>query len=158
MLQIQRLSVNEARVAIAGARDQALEMGVPMCIAVVDESGTPIAFERMDGGKTHSVQVSIDKAFTAASARKGTHEYNAACIPGNLTFGIHTALGGRLCVVGGGLPVIVKGVTVGGIGVSSGTPQQDMLCAEAGLHRLTEFLTDPLAAPVSAPSVAPAAC
>jgi uncharacterized protein GlcG (DUF336 family) len=149
LLQIQRLSVSEAWIAIAGARDQASEMGTPMCIAIVDESGTPIAFERMDGGKVHSVQVSIDKAFTAASARKGTHEYNAACVPGNLTFGIHTALGGRLCVVGGGLPVIVQGLTVGGIGVSSGTPQQDMHCAEAGLRRLTEFLSDPLAAPAA---------
>jgi uncharacterized protein GlcG (DUF336 family) len=143
MLVIQRLSVSEARVAIAGARDRALEIGVPMCIAVVDESGTLIAFERMDGGKVHSVQVSIDKAFTAASTRRGTHEYNALCVPGELTFGIHTALGGRLCIVGGGSPIVIEGVTVGGIGVSSGTPQQDMLCAEAGLRRLNQFLSDP---------------
>ena len=140
MLQIQRLSLEEAREALAGARAQAVEIGVPMCIAVVDESGTPIAFERMDGGKVHSVQVAIDKAFTAASARKATHEYNAACVPGNLVFGIHTALGGRLCVVGGGLPINVDGVTVGGIGVSSGSPQQDMACAEAGARRLLASL------------------
>lgn len=140
MLQIQRLSLEEAREALAGARAHAEEIGVPMCIAVVDESGTPIAFERMDGGKVHSVQVAIDKAFTAASARKATHEYNAACVPGNLVFGIHTALGGRLCVVGGGLPITVDGVTVGGIGVSSGSPQQDMACAEAGVRQLLASL------------------
>ena len=141
MLQIQRLSLEEAREALAGARDHAIEIGVPMCIAVVDESGTPITFERMDGGKVHSVQVAIDKAFTAASARKATHEYNAACVPGNLVFGIHTALGGRLCVVGGGLPISVGGITVGGIGVSSGSPQQDMACAEAGVRRLLAILS-----------------
>lgn len=140
MLQIQRLSLEEAHVALAGAKAQAAQIGVPMCIAVVDESGTPIAFERMDGGKVHSVQVAIDKAFTAASARKATHEYNAACVPGNLVFGIHTALGGRISVVGGGLPITVDGVTVGGIGVSSGSPQQDMECAEAGVRRLLESL------------------
>jgi len=140
MLQIQRLSLEEAREALAGALAKAIEIGVPMCIAVVDESGTPIAFERMDGGKVHSVQVAIDKAFTAASARKATHEYNAACVPGNLVFGIHTALGGRLCVVGGGLPITVDGVTVGGIGVSSGSPQQDMACAEAGVRQLLASL------------------
>lgn len=140
MLQILRLSLEEARLALAGARDHAVEIGVPMCIAVVDESGTPIAFERMDGGKVHSVQVAIDKAFTAASARKATHEYNAACVPGNLVFGIHTALGGRICVVGGGLPITLDGVTVGGIGVSSGSPQQDMACAEAGVRRLLDHL------------------
>jgi len=142
VLQIQRLSVNDAWTAIAGARDQAMEIGTPMCIAVVDESGTPVAFERMDGGKVHSVQLAIDKAFTAASSRRGTHEYSALCIPGNLAFGIHTALGGRFCIVGGGLPVTVEGVTVGGIGVSSGTPQEDMLCAEAGLRRLTQLLVE----------------
>ncbi|MEQ9565580.1 MAG: heme-binding protein, partial [Pseudomonadales bacterium] len=48
--------------------------------------------------------------------------------------GIHTAIGGRLCVVGGGLPVVVDGDYVGGIGISSGTPQQDMACAEAGIQ------------------------
>lgn len=140
MLQIQRLSLEEAHEALAGARAHAAAIGVPMCIAVVDESGTPIAFERMDGGKVHSVQVAIDKAFTAASARKATHDYNAACVPGNLVFGIHTALGGRLCVVGGGLPISVAGVTVGGIGVSSGSPEQDMACAEAGLRQLLTSL------------------
>ncbi|MCW2309358.1 GlcG/HbpS family heme-binding protein [Rhodobium gokarnense] len=133
MQTIKRLSHAEARILIAGARDKAMQIGVPMCISIVDESGNLIAFERMDGGKVHSIQLSMDKAFTAASARKATHEYNAACTPGSLVFGIHTALGGRISVVGGGFPVVVDGEVVGGIGLSSGTPQQDMECAEAGL-------------------------
>ena len=134
MLIIKRLSVDDARLLIEGARIKAAEIGVPMCIAVVDESGVLIAFERMDGGKAHSTIVAQDKAFTAASARKATHEYNAACKPGSLVFGIHTALGGRISVVGGGFPVAVDGEVVGGIGVSSGTPQQDMDCAQAGIE------------------------
>jgi len=117
-----------------------MSIGVPMCIAVTDESGNLLVFERMDGGKAHSIQVAIDKAFTAGSARKATHEYNAACVPGNLVFGIHTALGGRICVVGGGYPITVGGVTVGGIGVSSGSPQQDMAVAEAGLRAVLQLL------------------
>ncbi|MDB5429997.1 MAG: polymerase subunit delta [Caulobacter sp.] len=149
MLQIQRLSADDAAVVIGGAREQAQRIGVPMCIAVVDESGTLIAFERMDGGKVHSVQVAIDKAFTAASARKPTHEYNAACVPGNLVFGIHTALGGRLCVVGGGYPIIVDGVTVGGVGLSSGSPQQDMSCAEAGVSSIVRHLGGQAAQPLA---------
>lgn len=132
-LSIKRLSQSDARRLIQGARNKADEIGVPMCIAIVDESGNLIAFERMDGGKVTSITIAQDKAFTAAAARKATHEYNAACVPGNLAFGIHTALGGRLCVVGGGLPVYVDGEVVGGIGLSSGTPQQDMQCAQAGI-------------------------
>ena len=133
MLSLNRLCISDAELLIKGARIKADEMEVPMCISVVDESGNLIAFERMNGGKITSITVSQDKAFTAAAARKATHEYNAACVPGSLVFGIHTALNGRLSVVGGGLPVIVDGEVVGGIGLSSGTPNQDMDCAQAGI-------------------------
>ena len=136
MLSIRRLSLADAQVMIAGAKAKATEIGVPMCIAVTDESGNVIAFERMDGGKVHSITLAQDKAFTAASPRKPTHDYNAGCIPGadNMLFGIHTAMGGRLCIVGGGLPVFVDGECVGGIGVSSGAPSQDLACATAGVE------------------------
>jgi len=134
MLSIKRLSIEDAQLLIEGAREHANQIGVPMCIAIVDESGNLIAFERMNGGKTTSITIATDKAFTAGAARKATHEYNEVCKPGSLAFGIHTAIGGRLCVVGGGLPVVVDGEYVGGIGISSGTPQQDMACAEAGIQ------------------------
>jgi uncharacterized protein GlcG (DUF336 family) len=133
MLTVKRLGIEEAGVLIEGARQKASELGVPMCIAIVDESGNLIAFERMNGGKVTSITIAQDKAFTAAAARKATHEYNAVCVPGNLAFGIHTEVGGRLSTVGGGLPVIVDGEVVGGIGLSSGTPAQDMACGQAGI-------------------------
>lgn len=135
MLTIKRLNQTEARLIIDGAVKKANLLGVPMCISVVDESGSLIAFERMDGGKIHSITLSQDKAFTAASTRKGTHEFNKICIPGheNNLFGIHTALGGRMCIVGGGLPIMSSGNVVGGIGVSSGSPEQDLGCAQAGV-------------------------
>lgn len=132
-ISINRLSLEDAGLLIDGAKREAAKIGIPMCIAVADESGNLIAFERMDGGKVTSAIIAQDKAFTAAAARKATHEYNAACVPGNLVFGIHTAIGGRLCVVGGGLPVAVDDEVVGGIGISSGTPDQDMQCAKAGI-------------------------
>ena len=133
MLSLNRLCISDAELLIKGARNRAIEISVPMCISVVDESGNLIAFERMNGGKITSITVSQDKAFTAAAARKATHEYNAAYVPGNLAFGIHTALNGRLSVVGGGLPVFADEEVVGGIGLSSGTPKQDMDCAQAGI-------------------------
>ena len=123
MLSIKRLAQEDAQYLIQGAREKAQEIGVPMCIAITDESGNLVAFERMDGGKITSVTIAQDKAFTASAARKGTHEYNEACVPGNLVFGIHTAMAGRLSIVGGGLPVEVEGEVIGGIGLSSGTPQ-----------------------------------
>jgi len=140
MLTITRLSNDEAKLLIEGARIKSREIGVPMCISIVDESGNLIAFDRMDGGKVTSITISQDKAFTAAAARKATHDYNAVNIPGNLAFGIHTEVGGRLSSVGGGLPVLIDGEVVGGIGLSSGTPVQDMECAQAGIDYLLNQL------------------
>lgn len=133
MLTIQRLDSADARVMIAGARAKAEEIGVPMCIAITDEGGNLVAFERMDGGKVTSSTIAIDKAFTAAGAKKATHEYGEVSQPGKPAYGIASAIGGRLMVVGGGLPVEVDGAVVGGIGVSSGTPAQDREVAEAGI-------------------------
>ncbi|CCF22273.1 Conserved protein if unknown function GlcG; DUF336 (plasmid) [Pseudorhizobium banfieldiae] len=133
MLTIKRLDINDARALIAGARVRADEIGVPMCIAITDEGGNLIAFERMDGGKVTSSTIAIDKSFTASAAKKATHEYGASSQPGAPAYGISAAIGGRLMVVGGGLPVIVDGEVVGGIGVSSGTPGQDQDVAQAGI-------------------------
>ena len=133
MLTITRLDIDDANLLIKGAREKANEIGIPMCIAVTDESGNLIAFERMNGGKAHSISIAQDKAFTAGAARKATHEYNAVNIPGNLAFGIDTECGGRISSVGGGIPVVVDGEFVGGIGASSGAPQQDMEVAQGGL-------------------------
>ena len=134
MLDIKRLSLADAHVLIDGAKRKAAEAGVPMCVAVVDESGNLIAFERMDGAKIVSVGLSQDKAFTAAVSKRPTHEYNELCKPGSLVFGIHTSSGGRFTVVDGGFPVIVDDVVVGGIGLSGGAAEQDMQVAEAAIR------------------------
>jgi uncharacterized protein GlcG (DUF336 family) len=133
MLDVKRLSLDEAKVLIAGAAEKAREMKIPMCVAVSDESGHMIAFDRMDGGKISSISIAVDKAATSAIARHGTHVYNELCQPGKPTFGIHVTNGGHFSIIGGGLPVKVDGVIVGGVGVSSGTAAEDLVCAEAAL-------------------------
>jgi uncharacterized protein GlcG (DUF336 family) len=133
VLSIKRLDLTDARKLIRGAAAKAKKIGVPMCIAITDEAGNMIAFERMDGAKILSVDLSADKAFTAAVSRRPTHEYNELCQPGSLVFGIHTSSGGRFSTVGGGYPVIVRGAVVGAIGLSGGAAEQDMECAEAAL-------------------------
>ncbi|MCG7494014.1 heme-binding protein [Thalassobius sp. Cn5-15] len=133
MMTVQRLDISDARILIAGARAKAEEIGVPMCIAITDDGGNLIAFERMDGGKVTSTHIAIDKSYTASGAKKATHEYGEVSQPGKPAYGIASAIGGRLMVVGGGLPVIVDGAVVGGIGISSGTPGQDQEVAQAGI-------------------------
>lgn len=134
MLTIKRLSLEEAQILIDGAAEKAREIKVPMCIAVTDEAGHLVKFDRMDGGKTSSISIAIDKAFTGAAARRGTHVYNELCVPGKPTFGIHITNGGHFSVIGGGLPVWVDGEIVGGVGVSSGSAEQDQVCAEAAIE------------------------
>jgi uncharacterized protein GlcG (DUF336 family) len=136
MLNVKRLSREEAGLLIEGAERKSAEIGVPMCIAVTDESGNLIAFSRMNGGKVSSISIAIDKAFTAAAARNATHVYNELCRPGNPTFGIHITNGGHFSIIGGGLPVKVDGELVGGIGASSGTPVQDIEVSQAGIDHL----------------------
>ncbi len=133
MLTVSRLDIADARILIAGARARSEAIGVPMCIAITDESGNLLAFERMDGGKVTSTTIAIDKSYTSSAAKRATHEYGAASQPGAPAYGINSAIGGRLMVVAGGLPVIVDGNVVGAIGISSGTPAQDQDVAQAGL-------------------------
>ncbi|HVA15457.1 MAG TPA: heme-binding protein, partial [Stellaceae bacterium] len=59
MLTIRRLSREEAQILIDGAALKAQEIKVPMCIAVTDESGHLIRFDRMDGGKISSISIAI---------------------------------------------------------------------------------------------------
>lgn len=133
MQTIRRIDIEDARLLLKGAADKANEIGVPMCIAITDDGGNLVAFERMIGGKVTSITIAIDKAYTAAAAKKATHEYGQSSQPGSPAYGINSALGGRLMVVAGGLPIVVAGEVVGGIGLSSGTPDEDRLCAQAGI-------------------------
>ncbi|MDF1671320.1 MAG: heme-binding protein [Roseovarius sp.] len=135
MMKLTRIDHADALVLIDGAREKAREIGVPMCIAIADESGNLVAFERMDGGKITSCHIAVDKAYTAAGARKATHEYGEVSQPGKPAYGINSTIGGRLVVVGGGLPISVNGEVVGAIGLSSGTPAQDLECANAGVKK-----------------------
>ncbi len=141
MLTIKRLDIDDAYAIIAAARAKADEIGVPMCIAVTDESGNLIAFERMNNGKITSINLAIDKSYTSAGVRKSTHALGEVSHPGSPAYGLSSTLGGRMVVVGGGLPVLSDGVVVGGIGVSSGSPAQDLEVAEAGLCAFTKAET-----------------
>ncbi|MGH8869824.1 MAG: GlcG/HbpS family heme-binding protein [Actinomycetes bacterium] len=135
MITIRRLDLADAQELLDAAAEKAREIGVPMCTAVADEAGNLLAFSRMDGGKVSSISIAIDKAFTAAAARNDTSFYGGVSRPGEAAWGINQTNGGRFCVIGGGMPLVVEGVIVGGIGVSSGTAAQDEQVAESAVER-----------------------
>ncbi len=132
--QSPRLTHKGAGAILAAAEAKALDIGVPQCIAVVDDGGHLLAFSRMDGGKISSVYVAINKAVSAAMRRSATGPMPNAQEPSVLlSLGLPLASGGRVTPIRGGLPILVDGEVVGGIGISSGTEEQDVECASAGV-------------------------
>lgn len=113
---------------LAAAVKKAEDMKVPQCIAITDEAGHLLAFSRMDGAKVLSVDTATAKARTAATGRSPTGK---AAPEAEVKMGLAT--GGRWTNLKGGLPIIIGGACVGGIGVGSGTGDQDVECANAAL-------------------------
>ena len=136
MRTVQKLTLDDARCIMEGAEAKAREIGVDMDIAITDDNGSLLMFHRMDGGRITSIDVAINKAFTAAAARRSTRAYGEVSGPGGPAFGIHVSNLGRFLIVAGGVPVFVAGDIVGGVGCSSGTPDQDEVVAQAGLEAL----------------------
>tara|TARA_B100000809_G_scaffold247735_1_gene277100 strand:+ start:5060 stop:5485 length:426 start_codon:yes stop_codon:yes gene_type:complete len=133
MRTVQKLTLDDARCIMEGAETKACEIGVDMDIAVADDNGSLLMFHRMDNGRITSIDVAISKAFTAAAARRSTRAYGEVSGPGGPAFGIHVSNQGRFMIMAGGLPLFVNEEIVGGVGCSSGTPDQDEAVAQAGI-------------------------
>jgi uncharacterized protein GlcG (DUF336 family) len=123
-----KLTCEGAMKILQAAIAKSAEIGVPECISIVDTGGHLLAFARMDGAFVQSIDSSLVKAMTAASYSEPT---------GNIEAGIDLKLaiatGGKRVNLPGGLPIIVDGHTIGGIGVGSGTGAQDLDVAKAAL-------------------------
>ena len=126
-----KLTLGGAMKLLQAAIAKAAEVGVPECISIVDPGGHLLAFARMDGAFVQSIDSSLMKAMTAASYGEPT---------GNIAAGIDLKLAiatqGKRINLPGGLPIIVDGHVIGGIGVGSGTGEQDRIVAEAALGAL----------------------
>lgn len=133
MKKVSRLEFADVKKILAAAEAEALNIGVDMDIAVVDEGGNLLGFYRMDRGKVTSIQIAIDKAFTAAGTRRPTSEYKSIGAPNGPAFGIHVSNQGRFMIFGGGVPIIIDGECVGAVGCSSGSSEQDEQVARAGI-------------------------
>ena len=101
-----------------------------VAVAVVDNHGGLVYFERMENTQYASNEIAINKAKTAAVYRRPTRVFADTINKG----GPATAtLGGGLTASPGGMPIMVDGKVTGGVGVSGVTGDQDEQCAKAGL-------------------------
>lgn len=135
--QAPGITLDEARQVIDAAQKKAESIGQPMNVAVVDEGANLLAFARMEGAWLGSIDIAINKAFTARAFNLPTIDLADNSQPGQQFFGIHASNGGRIMIFAGGIPLKRKGEVVGAIGVSGGTKPQDQSVAEAGAARFS---------------------
>jgi glc operon protein GlcG len=155
-----RLTLAGAQTILAGAEGKAREIGLNFNIAVVDDGGHLLAFERMDNARPASVYTAMSKAVTAATFRQPSGPIPAGSEHPDplLNLGLEhaaAASGGKLTTLRGGLPIVVDGQVIGGVGVGGGSGEQDTQVARAGLLAFTDRLAAHAAGP-ALPSPAPA--
>ncbi|WP_047866687.1 GlcG/HbpS family heme-binding protein [Rubrobacter aplysinae] len=133
MEPIKSVTLAEAQEIVAAAEEKARQIGQPMNIAVAEVGGHLKSFARQEEAWLASVDIAVDKAFTAAALGVSTGELADMAQPGQPLFGINTTNGGRIVIFGGGIPLTRDGNVVGAVGVSGGTVDQDTEVAEAGV-------------------------
>jgi len=116
---------------LTAAVQRAEEIGQPQCIVIVDASGMTLGQIRMTGAKYLSLDSARAKARTAASIRA-----DSDAIPDAVGLAIAAATDGQVTRLGGGVPIMINGQCVGGIGVGSGSPEQDKDVAHAAINVL----------------------
>lgn len=135
----QRLTHEGARKMTAIAVEKAKEFGIAVSVAVADAGGHLILFERMDGGRFHTVHSSTTKAVCAASNKRPTSPRGAQAQELDVAHAIGLALAAgpeRWTAMEGGFPIIVDGECIGGIGVSGGDWEQDQRIALAAIEAI----------------------
>jgi uncharacterized protein GlcG (DUF336 family) len=117
---------------VRNAHAQAAQLDIDVTAAVVDPSGRLIALGRMDKARPITVEMALNKAYTAASFQQPTKEL--AGVAGQSWFqSLVVSSNGRVMPGGGALPIVEGGTVVGAIAVAGGTEDQDQKCAEVAL-------------------------
>ncbi|MEL6573664.1 MAG: heme-binding protein [Pseudomonadota bacterium] len=126
-----KLSDKAVLTMLSAAVAEAERQGQPQCIVIVDASGVTLGQIRMAGAKYLSLKSAMAKARTAASIGVPSDAIPEAVGPA-----IAAATAGEVTRLGGGLPIHVDGELVGGIGVGSGSPNQDKAVGQAALEAI----------------------
>ena len=127
------ISIEKARQLVEAAHTVAESIDLAVTAVVVDESGRVVALGRMDGARPISVDIAMNKAYTAASFQQPTDELKG--LAGQAWFqSLIVSSNGRIMAGGGALPVVEGGNVVGAIAVAGGTDEQDQRCCDAALQ------------------------
>jgi cob(I)alamin adenosyltransferase len=135
LISRRHLSLDLALALLARVRDEAASRELSLATAVVDSSGQVLASQRMDGTALGAMQLAVGKAFTAASWATPTGEFTQSTQPGGDDWGWNTT-DSRIVVYAGGIPLLVDGELVGGLGASGGAAADDEACVAAAAKAL----------------------
>ncbi len=128
------ITLEQARRAMVSAEAEARKNNWPVAIAIVDTAGNLVLFQRLDNTQTASMQVAIDKSVSAAIYRRPTKAFQDLLAKGAEGWRLPSLRGASM--VDGGVPVVIDGKIVGGIGVSGVAGNQDAEVAKAGADAL----------------------
>ena len=123
------ITLDAARKVIEAGVANAQQRNLQMAVAVVDTAGNLVAFARVDGTQTASLQVALDKAKSAATYRRPTKAFEDALVGGRMAI---LSLPGAMPVEGG-LPLMAENHIIGAVGVSGGTSAEDGQVAAAAV-------------------------
>ncbi len=136
------ISLARAKKLVKFAEKKAMDVKVPMVISVLDSGGNHVLLHRMDHALLGSIEVAINKAFTAVTVKVATHELYDAVQPGAVLYGLQNTYNDRLVCFGGGYPLAIKGEgIIGAIGVSGGSVEEDMIVAEFAVKKFLGTLS-----------------
>lgn len=128
------ISLENARKAAAPAIAEARRNGWTVAVAIVDNGGNLVYFEKMDSTQIASSEIALDKARSAALFKRPTKALQDMLAAGGE--GLRVLRLSGAVPVDGGLPLLINGQIVGAIGVSGATSAQDGQCAQAGANAL----------------------
>jgi glc operon protein GlcG len=123
-----------AKTIVAAALAEARANGWTMAAAVVDPGGILVYFEKIDDTQHASPRIAIDKARSAAMFKRPTKTFQDSVERGGAGLRVMTLRGAM--PVEGGVPIVIDGRIVGGLGVSGGTAEQDGQCCQAAIAAL----------------------
>ena len=131
------LTLDRAKQAIDAAVRHAKELYILSMIAIVDENGWLVALHKMDGALIPTVDIARDKAWTAAVFKIPSSDISKFGAPSSPGLGLNTAnWNDRLTIIPGGLPIKGSNGIIGGVGVSGGTPEEDISVCQAAIANI----------------------
>lgn len=131
------LNMRTALTLMSGAEEKASDIGITIAVAVIDEGGNLMSFQRMDNTQLASSLLAQNKAYSAVAFQRPSKDMFDVSQPGQPGYALQD-VDPRYVFAGGGMPIMIDGGIVGAVGVSGGTADQDQECAEAALASIRD--------------------